>query len=109
TSTEREDIVEADIPIARNARGLHVYSPDGKEAPSQRIDGPEHSLGRIAFLAKTPPVGFASYTVDLASEGSAPGSSLKVSDRQLENERYTVKLNDAGDVASIFDKQNKRE
>jgi alpha-mannosidase len=43
------------------------------------------------------------------SESAAPSTALKVSDRSLENDRYRVTLNDAGDIASVFDKAANRE
>ena len=41
--------------------------------------------------------------------GFAPASDLRVTESSLENHRYRINLNDGGDVASIFDKQLKRE
>jgi alpha-mannosidase len=109
TSAEREDIVEAEVPVAGNARGLHVSGPDGKEVPAQLIESGEGSMHRIAFLAKAPPVGYAVYSVERRGDEPIANAALKVSERQLENERYVVKLNDDGDVASIFDKRAKQE
>ena len=36
-------------------------------------------------------------------------TNLKVTESSLENDRYRIKLNSDGDVASIFDKKLKRE
>ncbi|MBC8108451.1 MAG: chitobiase/beta-hexosaminidase C-terminal domain-containing protein, partial [Anaerolineae bacterium] len=98
-SIEREDVVEATVNVSGP---IGVSGPDGKEVPWQ-------SLGqrRIAFLAKVPSVGFAVFDVRLADDKSK--SELKVTDRSLENARFRVTLSDAGDIASIFDKQNNRE
>src|SRR5262249_47227020 len=100
-NVEREDVVEADLSLS--AKAVRVYGPDGKEVPSQVV-----SEGKILFLAKTPSVGFAVYDVQPA-DAPAPASELKVSDSSLENLRYNVKLDQNGDVSSIFDKKLNRE
>ncbi|MGH7132025.1 MAG: glycoside hydrolase family 38 C-terminal domain-containing protein [Phycisphaerales bacterium] len=109
-SGEREDVVEADVPAAiAGAKGVKVIGPDGKTVPAQVLSSTGNTA-RVAFLAKAPSIGFAAFDVQLTSDAPASGSeSLKVQDRLLENEMYTVRLDDNGDVASIFDKQAKRE
>lgn len=106
-SVEREDVVEAVVPAAAGAKGVTVTGPDGKTVPAQvlSVDG---GTARVAFVAKAPSVGFAAYRVKLDGE-AAGASALKVDEKGLENERYAVKLNEAGDVASIYDKKNKQE
>ncbi|MEA2238840.1 MAG: alpha-mannosidase [Thermoanaerobaculia bacterium] len=113
-SIAREDVVEARIP------GFHgvpiVTGPDGKEVASQR-DG-----DKVIFLAKVPPVGWAVYDVTrdgrrgmalvdatthihlrfTASDGLQPRATI-------ENARYRLSIDDAGDIASIVDKKTKRE
>src|SRR5262249_35482728 len=100
-NVEREDVVEADLSLS--AKAVKVNGPDGKEVPSQVV-----SESKILFLAKTPSVGFAVYDVQPA-DAPAPASELKVSDSSLENLRYNVKLDQNGDVSSIFDKKLNRE
>jgi alpha-mannosidase len=64
--------------------------------------------GRLLFLARVPSVGFAVYS---ARNVNAPRHAfdLKVSKLELENARYRVRLNEAGDIVSIFDKSLQRE
>ena len=101
---EREDVVEADIRFASGEpKGVHVTSPDGKEVPAQI------SNGKLVFLARVPSVGYAVYDVHPGAAPGAPESHLKVSERTLENDDYRVQLNDAGDVAGIFDKKINKE
>ena len=111
-SIEREDVVEADVKFTEAAPGaVRVLGPEGKPVPAQ-IKSVDGNKARILFLAHVPAVGFATYDVQAATvTGSLSDSSLKVSDtaRTLENARYRVTLNAAGDVASIFDKINSRE
>lgn len=110
TSVDRVDVVEAEVPGAGKTRDVVVTDPEGKPVPAQVLGVTEHGE-RIAFLAHVPSVGFASYTVRDQNAGGAPAtpSSLKVSERQLENEFYTVKIDERGDVSSVFDKRGKRE
>jgi alpha-mannosidase len=92
----REDVVEAAVPNAAS-----VIGPDGKAVPAQ------FSNGKVQFLAKVPAVGYAVYHVEIA--GGHEPSALKVSEHGLENARYRVAIDAAGDVSSIFDKQLNKE
>lgn len=106
-SISREDAVEAELEFPAGTAGVQVFDGDGKPAPTQllSVDG-----GKCHFLclAKAPPVGFAVFSAKASDAGSS-ASSLKVTERSLENARYRVTLNDAGDIASVFDKDAKRE
>ena len=107
-SHERDDLVEAMVTFpGRAPASVAVFGPDGKAIPAQVSDWHGNSI-RVVFPAHVPSVGFAAYDVRPAAPvGSA--SPLKVSERGLENERYRVTLNEAGDVSSIFDKTNQQE
>ena len=59
-------------------------------------------------MAHLPSVGFATFDVRPTAAADVK-SALAVSARSLENERYRVTLDDAGDVASVFDKANHEE
>ncbi len=99
---EREDMVEADVRFPQNAPdAVKVTAPDGREVPAQI------SEGKVVFAAKAPPAGYAVFDVEPSS--GQPQSSLQVSENSLENQYYLVRLNAAGDVASIFDKVLGRE
>jgi alpha-mannosidase len=94
----REDVVEAGVDFRGEApKAVRVFGPDGQEAPAQ------WESGKVLFLAKAPPVGYAVYDVRRAEAG-ASSTELKVSETALENARYRVALNAEGDVTSIFDK-----
>ena len=80
-----------------------MTAPDGKEVPAQMSDG------KVIFLASVPSVGYAVYDVRPSAGPIATESHLKVSEQSLENEYYRVQINEAGDVASIFDKKLNRE
>ena len=99
----REDVVEAAIAFpGGEPKGVRVTGPDGKSVPAQ-IEG-----GKVLFLAKAPPVGYAVYDVQPASAPER-SAALKVTESSLENARYRVSLDQNGDVASIYDKQLGKE
>lgn len=94
----RDDIVEAATDAFSSLpKKVRVVGPDGREVPSQ-VSG-----GKLIFPARVPSVGFAVYDVR-PSIGTTAKSELRVSQSELENRYYRVKLNQDGDVASIYDK-----
>ncbi len=102
----REDVVEATISFPNGApRAVRVFGPDG-EVPAQ-LNGAAGGAAKVLFVAKTPSAGYAVYDVQPAD--SAAASQLKVTESSLENARYNVKLNQNGDVSSIFDKTLNKE
>jgi alpha-mannosidase len=106
-SIARTDVVEADVHFDNDVpKALDAIGPDGQSTPVQIISINENKA-HIAFLAHVPSVGFAAYTLRPAS--GTPQGELVVTPRSLENARYRVKLNERGDVASIFDKAAKEE
>ena len=99
----REDVVEANVHFPGGApKAVRVIGPDGKAVPAQ-VEGE-----KVLFLAKAPSVGYAVYDVQAAASSSA-NSALKVSESSLENARYRVKIDENGDVSSIFDKAVNKE
>ena len=99
----REDLVEASVDFPGGMpKAVRVIDPNGKDVPAQV------SEGKVIFLANVPSVGYAVYDVQA---GTAEGTSarLTVSKDALENQYYRVKLNEDGDVASIFDKRISKE
>jgi len=99
----REDLVEATIAFPGGApRAVRVFGPDGREVPAQLNAG-----NKVLFVAPMPPIGYA--TFDVRPSETAPASTLSVNDSGLENTRYRVRLDQNGDVASLFDKRLNRE
>jgi alpha-mannosidase len=99
----REEVVETSIEFPGGMPDMvHVIGPDGKETPAQI------SNRKVLFVVKVPSVGYAVYDVQ---PGAAVGlaSDLQVSENSLDNQYYRVKLNQDGDVFSIFDKSIGRE
>jgi alpha-mannosidase len=111
-SIEREDVVETRLP---GPGRLLVFGPDGNPVLAQR----EHD--RILFLAKVPPVGWAVYNVVSVFEAprdfetprnhvEEPGTiPARTEPATIENDRYRVAIDDAGDIATILDKKSGRQ
>ena len=109
----REDVVEATVlfdgPVPP---AIRVFEAAGHEVPSQMIARTDSSDGRsakILFTAHVPSVSLAVYDVRSADKPFPRDGKLRATSTSLENESYRVRLNDAGDVASIFDKRENRE
>jgi alpha-mannosidase len=101
-NVQREDVVEATITFPSGVpKAVRVFGPEGKDVPAQLAGG------KVLFLAKVPPVGYAVYDVQAADAPAA--STLKVTESSLENARYRITLDQRGDVASIFDKALKKD
>ena len=105
-SIAREDVVEMDaarfLPAETN-RSLVIVGPDGQRVPSQV------SNGKLLFLAKVPAIGFATYDVRRSPVGIFTPGELRAEGRTIENERFRVVVNEAGDIGSIYDKKAGRE
>ncbi len=108
-SITRTDVTEANINVpAGSAAEYEVHGPDGSVVPSQVVSRSPRSV-KLLFLASVPPVGFATYDVRPSSSAQTGTSALSVTDSMVENQRYKVTINDAGDVSSVFDKTANKE
>lgn len=104
----REDIVEAAL-VYEAAPPASIQVFDGpEEVPSQILSRDAHSI-TVAFSAEVPSVGFKVYDVRPSAQPCALETGLSISTATLENNLYRVTINQAGDIASIRDKQNDRE
>jgi alpha-mannosidase len=81
---------------------VRVLDSEGHEVPSQIEEG------KVIFLAKVPSVGYAVYSVSPAADVSQ-ATTLKVANSSLENARYLIRLDEQGDVSSIYDKDLKKQ
>lgn len=110
-SVARQDVVEATVDCPAFAVNLSVDGPSGP-VPSQIVSA-EHGRAKILFLAGAPSVGYAVYHATFGSSGTNLAnlrrSALRATNRTVENARYKVTLNGAGDIASIYDKAAHKE
>lgn len=105
-SQSRRDLVRARVPMATVPDGISVYGPDGRRVKAQLL-GYRAGEAEILFDAEVAPVSYAVYEVRTA--GAAAGGALKASERGLENRIYRIRLDERGDIVSIFDKRCARE
>ena len=105
---ERQDAVEARLRFDRASQGVRVTGPDGKDVPAE-LEPEADGMFKVVFLADVPSVGYAVFHVEPANLPSAGSASLQVSESMLENDRYRVKLDENGDISSIFDKKLNHE
>jgi hypothetical protein len=110
-AVEREDIVEADVRLPGAGRARESASSTRTGEVPRRRRGSEDGQVHGSFLAKVllgsrrvrrplrerPPAG----------SGTAAGG-LRVSESGIENERYSVRLDEKGDIAALYDKRAKR-
>lgn len=102
-SIPRQDVVEAWVP---GTGPVTVFAPDGSIVPTQLL-GHEDGKTHLLFLANVPANGFAAF--DARPVAAKQRTTLKADGKTLESPRFRVTLNSAGDIASIYDKVNKKE
>ena len=108
-SASRHDPVEASVkwPGAPPASVRVVDRSTGLEVPAQLV-GRTGGDARILFLADMPGVGYKVFDVRAGSSSSS-AASLTVTPASLENARYRVGVDANGDIASVVDKEARRE
>jgi len=99
-NVERQDLVTASVKFPSAApSSVIVTDATGHAVPAQVSDG------KVIFAAKVPSVGYAVYSVQPGHATAVATSELHVSEHELENRYYRVRIDDNGDISSIFDKQ----
>ncbi len=106
-AAERTDVVSLALDLGCGVKAVTVKAPDGAIVPSQVVANRD-GKAEILFLATLPASGIAIYDIAPATVSSA-ASSLSVTLTTLENEYFKVTLAPNGDIASIYDKQARRE
>ncbi|MCX7800122.1 MAG: hypothetical protein N2109_07255 [Fimbriimonadales bacterium] len=87
--------------------GWVALDPQGRARAVQTLSR-RGSEVEAAFRAEAPAVGLAVYRL-VSRRTPDPAGSLRADDRTLENDRLRVRVDDNGDVASVFDKRLRRE
>jgi len=103
---QRKEIVFATVPMQDKISGVAVYAPNGEKVKAQLIDYKD-GKAIVAFAANVVPMSFSVYDVRQGTAGRS--AHLKVTDNGIENSCYVIKLNENGDIASIFDKKAQKE
>jgi len=102
---DREDIVTTELSFDKVPADIEVIGPDGKIVPSQILEK-KGNVVKFIFQGKVPSVGLAVFDVRESHKKAKGNSLLKVSNRSLENEYYSIKLDARGNLTSIYDKKN---
>jgi len=103
-SIDRNDAVEATVKFQDGTpKSVLVFGPDGKEVPSQVVGADDNSV-RVVFNAKVLPLSWTVFDVRPSDTPCAIETVLKVTKSTMENERYSLRLNDDGDVLSLRDR-----
>ncbi len=87
-------------------KGIRVFDDEGNRVKSQILHA-ANGVTEIMFTASVPPLGMRVY--DLREDDGTlgeenPALSISEGGRVLQNQKYTVRLNENGDIASIIDK-----
>lgn len=102
-SISREDIVTARIELPANSYP-RVYNAKGKEVPSQVVSR-DGETAEIIFLADVPAVSVSAFELRSSDRAFAGKTGLELAGNTLENEYYSVVIDEAGDIENIFDKK----
>jgi len=107
---DRDDIVTFEVPD--DIQYPCIVDDNGKILPCQVIEK-DGKRNAIFFAHGLPSKGYKAFALQdrkVDQDGKADyGTSMKVSPDYMENEFFSIKIDDKGTFASIFDKINKRE
>lgn len=95
------------ITVKSVAESFAVYDKDGNEVPAQTrfVSSNEKE---VVFTAEVLSCGFAVYDLRENTESTAK-TELCVTENSLENKYLRIKINENGDISSVFDKTLKKE
>lgn len=116
-SWDREDVVSVKISVSKQGvKGFRVVNDEGKEIPVQIIerqyyDSSNNNLKEAAllFIARVPSLGFREFEIQETEEELNYTSNLRVSETELENKFYKIKLGRGGTISSLVLKDQKIE
>lgn len=88
---------------------VRVFDDRGKEVPSQILSD-KNGIKTILFIADVDSLGVRVFDARPSMDECKVQSKLRIADTQLENQKYVVTVNRAGNITSIVDKEdNERE
>ncbi len=102
-SWQRNDIVQ--IPLPEDNADFSVVDDEDNELPLQRREDQKSAL---LFVGDMPSMGYRKYTLK-NKNGKSFTSSVKISQKVLENRFFKICIDERGMLTSIYDKGNKRE
>lgn len=106
TSGTRKDAVKVTVESA--ASDFSVYDKNGNEVPSQtKIIS--QGKAEITFIADVDSCGLAVYDLRECKEKNRISTGLSVTENSLENKYLCVRIDENGDISSVYDKTLGRE
>ncbi len=106
TASSRKEAVS--VTLKSDIKIFRVFDKNGAEVPSQ-TKVLSDSEREVTFLAEVSSCGLAVYDLRESTEESTFFTELKVSGRCIENKHLRVKIDENGDIGSVFDKRLGRE
>ena len=106
TATSRKGVVR--VTVNADSDFFRVFDKNGEEVPSQTLIIGDNQR-EIAFIADVPSCGLAVYDLRESTEKSLVSTELKITEKSIENKNLAVKIDENGDVFSIFDKKLGKE
>lgn len=99
------DIAEVELDIPKKPKGITVYDMNGRKVAAQLLS---YNDGRARLLveATVPATGYAVY--DVRTSGTS-ADTRAVSADTMDNSIYKIRLDQKGDIISLFDKKNNKE
>ncbi len=96
------------VNLKSNIQCFAVFDKDGNEIPSQ-TKALSESEKEIVFMADVPSCGLAVYDLREADKIYNNDTGLKITESSVENKNLSVKIDENGDICSVFDKKLGRE
>lgn len=100
--SSRNERVEVTLEVKEEPEGITVFSPEGKEVPSQILYWKDGNA-RIAFNVVLDPLSCSIF--DIRWKSSLGTSPLKATLNTLENSVYKLTIDHNGDICSLIDKR----
>lgn len=94
----------AEVELATKGQNYQVSGPDGKRVASQVIE--RNGKQVLLFDAKVPATGLAVYSMKAAGKLKNVKAG---SQQEIENSAYRVRVDQYGDIVSLFDKRAQKE
>ena len=88
-----------------NDKHVRVFDSCSNEVPAQ-ILSEKDGVKEILFVAEVEALGLSVFDIRGSKHPSKVKSSIKIDDTAVENQKYIVTLNRAGNISSIIDKED---
>lgn len=102
---EATDVVSIEIETPRFPKEVTVYNEQGQKVNSQLVSYTDGNV-RLLVEATVPAMGYVVYDVRFSGNGKRVATAEATS---IENSLYKLRLNENGDIISLFDKKNSKE